>query len=298
MYASFPRYVIAVLAVASLFAGVGGALYAQSSVIEGTARDAETGEPISYLNVVARGESDWFGASANDAGQFRIAGLPAGAYLVQATAIGYESAEQRVQVEAGVTRSVTFELTPQAYDLNEVVVLAEEGQSASATTIHRVPAAAIERQDAADVSELAKLIPATHVATNSRGQTILYFRNAGDRQVGQFFDGALVNVPWDNRVDISLFPAGVIESVTAAKGVVPVQYGTNVIGGAINFQSRTLSSSEIEGDAGRITEVSGQLGTAAHRQASVVHLGRAGRWDYTAAVQYTERGDQPLPADT
>ncbi|NBC18852.1 MAG: TonB-dependent receptor, partial [Bacteroidetes bacterium] len=40
-----------------------------------------------------------------------------------------------------------------------------------------------------------------------------------------------------------------------------------------------------------------QLGTAAHRQASVVHLGRAGRWDYTAAVQYTERGDQPLPAD-
>jgi iron complex outermembrane receptor protein len=139
------------------------------------------------------------------------------------------------------------------------------------------------------VSELASLVPATHVQTNSRGQTILYFRNAGDRQVGQFFDGALLNIPWDNRVDISLIPASVVEEMTVTKGVPSVQYGANVLGGAINFQSRTLDA------PGRTTELKAALGTAEQRRASVTHLGRIGQWDYTAAVQYSERGDQPLP---
>lgn len=67
--------------------------------------------------------------------------------------------------------------------------------------MQHVEYATLESQDAASVSELAELVPATHVQNNSRGQTIWYFRNAGDRQVGQFFDGALLNIPWDNRVN-------------------------------------------------------------------------------------------------
>lgn len=259
------------------------------SQIHGTVLDAETGTAIPNVNLVARGADERFGASTDAEGRYRITDLPPGVYHVQATAIGYLSAEQRVEVGEAQTRTVAFELEPQAYALNEIVVRGREARATVTSTVQRVPAAAIVRQDAADVSELARLIPATHVATNSRGQTILYFRNAGDRQVGQFFDGALLNVPWDNRVDISLVPSSVIGEVTAAKGVVPVQYGTNVIGGAVNFQSRTLDR------PGRKTEAAAQVGTAAHRQAAMTHLGRTERWDYTAALQYTERGNQPLP---
>jgi iron complex outermembrane receptor protein len=263
--------------------------HAQSGVVEGVVRSADTEAPIPNANVIVQPAEQALGASTDADGRFRIEGVPAGTYAVQASVIGFIPAEQQVEVSAGQVRTVTFSLAPQAYELNEIVVQGREARTAQATTVQRVETAAIAQQDASDVAALAELIPATHVATNSRGQTILYLRNAGDRQVGQFFDGALLNVPWDNRVDISLVPSSVVGGVTVAKGVVPVQYGTNVIGGAINFQSRTLDQ------VGQRTEVSGQIGTAAQRQAAITHLGRTAQWDYTAAFQFTERGNLPLP---
>ena len=263
---------------------------AQSGTIEGIIQNAETGTPIPGVNVVLEEEGrSPFGTSTDANGQFTIEDVPAGTYAVQVSAIGFASAERQVTVRAGQTRTLAFALAPQSYELNEIVVSGRGGETETPYTLQRVQAADIIRQDASDVSELAVLLPATHVATNSRGQTILYLRNAGDRQVGQFFDGALLNVPWDNRVDISLVPSSVVGGVTVAKGVVPVQYGTNVIGGAINFQSRTLDQT------GQRTEVAGQLGTAAYRQGTITHLRRTDRWDYTAALQYTDRGDLPLP---
>jgi iron complex outermembrane receptor protein len=272
-----------------LFGLTASPAWAQSGTIEGVVRSADTEAPIPSVNVVVRSTGQPLGASTDADGRFRIDDVPAGTWVVQASAIGFTPADQQIELEAGQTRTVIFALTPQAYELNEIVVSSQQAREETPFTLQRVQAADIVRQDAADVSELAELIPATHVATNSRGQTILYLRNAGDRQVGQFFDGALLNVPWDNRVDISLVPSSVVGGVTVAKGVVPVQYGTNVIGGAINFQSRTLDQ------VGQRTEMAGQIGTAAHRQGTVTHLGRTAQWDYTAALQYVERGNLPLP---
>ena len=261
------------------------------STLRGRVVDRSTDRPIRQANVVAERDGQRWGASTDSTGRFRIR-VPAGRYRLVVSVVGYQPRAESVTVEAGKARSLTVRLAPRSYTLNEVVVSGAQASQEGATgTIQRVEPQALERQDASDVSELVQLIPATHVATNSRGQTILYFRNAGDRQVGQFFDGALLNIPWDNRVDISLFPSSVVGEVTAAKGVVPVEYGTNVIGGAVNFQSRTLDR------PGRETEVAGQVGSAAFRQATVTHLGRTGGWDYTVAGQYTERGNLPLPDD-
>lgn len=254
----------------------------------GHVTDANSNEPIEGANIVVRQKKHREGASTSEEGRFQVSVSP-GSFRLEVSALGYKNVDRSVEVEAGETVQVAFELEPQPYSLNEVVVLEQGGDGAEpSSTVQRVEAQAIEQQDAADVSELAPLVPATHVQTNSRGQTILYLRNAGDRQVGQFFDGALLNIPWDNRVDISLIPASVVESITVTKGVPSVRYGANVLGGAINFQSRTLESQ------GRTTELQGALGTAEQRRTTITHLGRTDRWDYTAAVQYAERGNQPL----
>jgi len=249
----------------------------------------ETEAPIERANVLLKNGDETRGTSTDASGRFQMTPEP-GEYTVEVSALGYRETRRTVTLRAGKTTSVTLTLPPREYSLNEIVVADQRRQTeTSATTVQRIDEAALETQDAADVSELAELVPATHVQTNSRGQTILYFRNAGDRQVGQFFDGALLNIPWDNRVNISLIPASVVEEMTVTKGIPSVRYGSNVIGGAINFQSRTLDSE------GQQTELKGALGTAEQRRASVTHLGRTQKWDYTAAVQYTSRGNQPLP---
>ena len=287
-FVSFPR-IIGLACFLALLCGI--EVRAQTGTIRGHVTDAETGRPLPDAHVVLRSSGDTTGVTTDADGRFEDR-VPGGAYRVIVTAVGYEPRRVDVDLAGGETEDVSVALRPRTYSLNEIVVQDRSGRQARSTsTVQRVEPQSIERQDAADVSELAPLVPATHVQTNSRGQTILYFRNAGDRQVGQFFDGALLNIPWDNRVDISLIPASVVEEITVTKGVPSIRYGANVLGGAINFQSRTRDAS------GHTTELRAALGTEEQRRASVTHVGRTNRWDYTAAVQYNERGDQALPSN-
>ncbi len=279
---------------ACLFAGLlvlgADSVFAQES--EGTVRgrvvEEDTGEPVGRANVLLFRRNGRRGTSTDENGRYQIS-LPPGEYILEVSALRYHGSRRMVALEAGETVRLDLELSPRDYSLNEIVVSEEQRAVETVSTVQHVDYATLESQDAADVSELAELVPATHVQTNSRGQTIWYFRNAGDRQVGQFFDGALLNIPWDNRVNISLIPASVVEEITVTKGVPSVRYGANVMGGAVNFQSRTL------GAPGQRTELTGTVGTAEQRRVSVTHLGRTDRWDYTGALQYTTRGNQPLP---
>ena len=184
----------------------------------------------------------------------------------------------RAQTNEGAERDSLL-----SYDLAEIVVQGSERQRASVATMQRVALAGIAQTDAASVDRVVRLIPAAHVQTNSRGETLVYLRNAGERQVALFFDGALLNVPWDNRFDLGLVPADVIGGITVAKGVPSVLYGTNVLGGAINLTSRTLDN------PGSFTQAMTMLGSPEAAQARLSHLGRSERLGYAFSVGYTDR---------
>ncbi len=270
---------------------------AQEAALRGRVVDAADGTPLPGANVVlrsatdARGAANERGAGTDGEGRFAFEGLPAGAYHVRVSMIGYEAAERTVRLAAGRAETLRVALHVEAYDLAEVVVRGRRaGARASATaTVQRVPLAAISRQDAAAVAGVMRLVPAAHVQTNSRGETLVYLRGAGERQVALFLDGALLNVPWDNRIDLSMIPAGVMGGMTVAKGVPSVRYGANVLGGAVNVTTRMLSS------GGRRTELTGQGGYPQRGRASAVHLGRRGPLAYTAAAGYAAQDGFALP---
>jgi iron complex outermembrane recepter protein len=180
--------------------------------------------------------------------------------------------------------------TSRVYNLGEVLVHAGGSTTASASLIQRVSLAQIERRDAFAASDVFRLIPAAHVQTNSRGETLLYMRNAGERQVAVYFDGALLNVPWDNRVDVGLLPVSIVNGLTIAKGVPSLLYGANTIGGVVNLTSRRLEAS------GRFTEITSQLGTPARGRIHATHLQRRGRWSAVASVGYGASEGAPLPS--
>lgn len=177
-----------------------------------------------------------------------------------------------------------------SYELAEIVVESADRQARTATTtVHRVALASIAQTDAAAVDGVMRLIPAAHVQTNSRGETLVYLRNAGERQVALFFDGALLNVPWDNRFDLAWVPSDLIGGITVAKGVPSVLYGTNVLGGAINLTSRTLQN------RGTFTQVEGMGGTSGALQSRLTHLGRTERFSYAFSAGYSEHDGLALP---
>lgn len=175
------------------------------------------------------------------------------------------------------------------YELAEIVVGAWAQAPEAIATMQRVPAAVLEKTAAPSVAELARLIPAAHAQTNSRGEALVYLRGAGERQTALFFDGALLNVPWDNRYDLSMLPASVVGGMTVAKGPASVLYGTNVLGGALNLTARTLD------DAGRRVEAAGAAAWPQGGEGSLTYLLRQGAWTATASAGLTAQDGIAVP---
>lgn len=179
--------------------------------------------------------------------------------------------------------------TIKVYRLGEVVVTDGPIDRVTAATVDRVSIERIDATDAVTAAGVAYQIPAARIQTNSRGESLLYLRGAGERQIAIFFDGALINVPWDNRVDLSLVPLNAVGGISVTKGVPSVLYGTNVIGGAVNIASQELRT------PGSLTEVELMAGTNSFGSGSVTHLGNVGDFNYLGSVGYFTRDGYTLP---
>jgi len=179
------------------------------------------------------------------------------------------------------------------YELGDIVVTPSGASTdvSSISTTQRINLAAIAQADAPSIDNVLRRIPSAHLQTNSRGESLIYLRGAGERQVSLFFDGALLNIPWDNRVDLSLIPSEVVGEISISKGVPSVLYGANVLGGAINMISRQLRHS------GNYVQLSGILGTHRSRQARFTWLQRRSRFQSTLFVGISDQEGFSLSRD-
>jgi iron complex outermembrane recepter protein len=176
------------------------------------------------------------------------------------------------------------------YRLGDVTVRADSMRRVSAATVQQLPASRIERTDAATAAGVIYQIPAARIQTNSRGEALVYMRASAERQVALFFDGALMNVPWDNRLDMSLLPTGAIGGIAVSKGAPSVLYGANTLGGTINMVS-------VDRDAqGSSTQLESQAGSNGLIGGSLLHIGRAGDFRYVGEIGYSSREGFSVPA--
>jgi hypothetical protein len=94
-----------------------------SGAITGTIYDSATGKPLPFANIILLGTSK--GATSDSKGRFLISGIPAGAYVVQVSMIGYDSAIMGdVKVEAGLHVPLTIVLAQSPVPLAEFEVVA------------------------------------------------------------------------------------------------------------------------------------------------------------------------------
>ena len=63
-------------------------IYAQKATVDGTVKDAQTGDALPGANVVLAGTS--MGASTDITGKYVIHNVPAGSYTLRATYVGYK----------------------------------------------------------------------------------------------------------------------------------------------------------------------------------------------------------------
>ncbi|MCS3784569.1 SusC/RagA family TonB-linked outer membrane protein [Salinibacter ruber] len=125
----------------------------------GTVTEAETGNPLpgATVQIVEEGT----GAASDAEGQYRIAGVPAGEQTLRVSFVGYQEQERTVNVPAGGTVRVNFQLQPQTARLEEVVKIGygERERQELTGSVSSISAAEIE--DVGSVGSPEELLSGT-----------------------------------------------------------------------------------------------------------------------------------------
>ena len=92
--------------------------------IEGVVRDKDTGQPLSYAQVVVDGTR--LGNVTSNDGYYFILNIPPGSHTIRAISTGYQTvAVEKVEVMAGHTSTVNFNLPASVYELDAITVESE-----------------------------------------------------------------------------------------------------------------------------------------------------------------------------
>jgi len=134
---------------------------AAEGTITGQVVQAVTLRPLVGVQVVVEGTGR--GSLTNASGSYLLTGVPAGPVVVQALMIGYQTAQQAVEVRAEETVIVDFVLTQQAIALDGIVVTGTAG-----VTQRRAIGNAVTKVPAADVVDM---VPASNVTRLLQGRT-------------------------------------------------------------------------------------------------------------------------------
>lgn len=113
------RYAIGLTVV--LWLGISGMVSAQGGFpVIGKVVDAESQKPLAGVNLVVSGST--IGTASSADGMFRVVLSDAGAYLISARFVGYETLTQRIQVPVAQSDTVYFRLKRTIIGFDDVIV--------------------------------------------------------------------------------------------------------------------------------------------------------------------------------
>jgi len=210
-----------------------GAAAASAQTITGTVRGA--GRPVV-------GASVWLleldrTERTGSAGEFRFAAVPAGTYRIYASATGFASATDTVQVTAG-TATAAFELRESAVPLKAIVVSAAPTARPAEEQYQPVASRSrVEFDNSAGTSFAEKIsdLPGVTVRGNGSAPSRPILRGLGDNEVLILENGLRMGdiATYDPAHATPIDAMGVAQ-VDVVRGPATILYGPNTIGGLVN----------------------------------------------------------------
>jgi hypothetical protein len=217
--------------------------FASTGKIAGRVTDARTGEPLVGVNVVIAGSTT--GAATDIEGYYTILHVRPGTYALRATYLGFATGVvENVRVQIDLTTQVNFRLQEEAFEGEEVVVVAERplvqrDLTHTSTSVSAAQLAALPVESFNDVVNLQAGVMNGHFRGGRRGE------------VGFMVDGVAINDVFDHSFAFQV-ENNAIEEVQIITGTFNAEYG-NAQSGIVNIVTRD-GGSRFEGN------LSGYLG--------------------------------------
>lgn len=121
------------------------------------------------------------------------------------------------------------------YNLGEVVVTSTYSNLVNSSSVVDVKLNEINQTDGNNVTDPLKYLPGLYITITSKNESKIYMRGYDQRQVTVFLDGVPIYEPYSGLVDLSNLPKSSIEKITVSKGMPSLAYGSNSMGGTVNF---------------------------------------------------------------
>lgn len=232
-------------------------------------------------------------AETDAQGRFRVDDLVAGSYAITVLGPGGEQADTRVDIAAG-TQQLEVHLPGAAgteiIEVHGLSAAVERRQSADAVTVVETDRAKRETADLGEVLARTKGVAVRRSGGLGSGAALLLAGLAGE-QIRFFVDGLplyAVGFPFG----IANVPVNLVDRVEVYSGVVPVRFGADALGGAVNLVTSdrapgTHGAASFEAgsfDTDRIT-LSGRHRTAAGLYARIDGFFDHARNDYVVSVR-------------
>jgi len=162
-----------------------------------------------------------------------------------------------------------------------------EDSSASVTVLTRDYIEASHAQSAADLLRMAPFLQFAQPG-GAGGMATITIRGSKPSYVMVLIDGIQANditTLLGGSFDFSTLPLDNIEQVEIVRGPLSAMYGSDAIGGVINFISR-------KGDGQPVLDVAGEFGSFLEREGRLSGTGKWGSLRYSAGGSYLGSGDQ------
>ena len=209
---------------------------AQQAAIQGVITDARG--PISFANIYLQDRS--VGASSDSEGHFTIEHLPAGDFVLVASAIGYRPLRMSVHLEEQETKWLSLHLDPEAEALDETVVtgtLKTVSRMESPVPVEVYSPAFLKTNPTPNIFEALQ-----HV-NGVRPQINCNVCNTGDIHINGLegpytlvlIDGMPIVSGLGTVYGLSGIPNALIKQIEIVKGPASTLYGSEAMGGLINI---------------------------------------------------------------
>ena len=248
------------LACALVTSCFGVSLWADTSAsIGGSVKDA-TGAGVGGVRLaVFSGDRDAWGGTRTDAtGRFLIQSLAPGRYLLLVSARGFR--EQRHTVRATSAPSASLEIVLGEPALSEEVTVTAERGTAFAADQQPQPVTVIGEDEIgtrakAVVAQIANEETGVHLQRTSPTMAGIYVRGLTGKNVNVFVDGVRYTTSAQRggvNTFLDLIEPSSLEAVEVLRGPHSAQYGSDALGGSIQFLTRSPAFGA-EGWSGRVS---------------------------------------------
>lgn len=189
---------------------------------------------VDYATVYFKGTN--YGGTTNEEGIYHLH-APAGEYTLVVSAIGYKTVEKRVKLSRGERTRMNVVISPQATELDEVVVVSNGVTRLKRSAFNAVALDTKALQNSTqNLSEALAQAPGMKIRESGGVGSDMQLMMDGfsGKHIKIFIDG----VPQEgvgSSFGLNNIPVNYAERIEVYKGVVPVGFGTDAIGGVINI---------------------------------------------------------------